>query len=281
MAGPDKRLANLLQTLERDVPGRAHLRKHGLSRQNGPRGADDRVTGLSAERSCHRNQLLSGVIDGGAELPRPDPAVAEELSGYPHASHVEALRFLRLEMTAENELRAAATDVDDQTAFEVIFDGVRYPEIDQPGFLASGDDLHRVAKGLLGQGDEGGRVARASQRIGPDDAHVAALQAFEPLAEPLQAGERRFRGWPRQLVALVEAVCEPDHLFDFVENLQAPVGFLGDDEMKAVGAQVQGCKLGDVLRADRGFSHGLRRSMAVADSPGSRRCPAAERPRAR
>src|SRR5690606_40929977 len=111
-------------------------------------------------------------------------AVAEVELRQLHAADRQALELPWLVALADDQLGAAAADVDHEIAAFAAVDVVRDAEIDQPRFLHAGDHLDRMAERLLGGGEERLGVAGAAQRVRPDDADLIRVHAAEALAAP-------------------------------------------------------------------------------------------------
>ncbi len=115
---------------------------------------------------------------------------------------------------------------------------MRDAEVDEARFLAARDDLDRKAERLARLAQERGRVLRDPERIRPDRADRVARQPAQPLAE---AGERLERA---RLDGAVEALvggqagAELHRLAQRVERIDLAVDDAPDQEMKAVGSEV-------------------------------------------
>ena len=95
---------------------------------------------------------------------------------------------------ADDELGAAAADVDDQPATGLARHRVRDAEIDEARLLDAGDDFDRVAERLARAIEECALAPRPAQRVGADDAHAArACMSRRRWPNRSQAGERALR----------------------------------------------------------------------------------------
>src|SRR5690606_40637991 len=101
------------------------------------------------------------------------------------------LELLRLVTLADDQLGAAAADVDDERRAGSARRMMRDAEIDQPGLLEPGDHLDRMPaeRPLRGREKHVG-VARAAQRARADDTHLVRIHVAQALAEPRKARER-------------------------------------------------------------------------------------------
>ncbi len=152
-----------------------------------PRRRKAACTGSSSRRAARRARVHAL---GG------DLAVAEEPLAQADAAHLQALELQRRQPLADDELGAAAADVDDQAPARLARHGVRHAGVDEPRLFHAGDDLDRVAERLAGALEEGLLAMGAAQRVGPDDADAVGVHVAQPLAEALQAGQRARRRPP-------------------------------------------------------------------------------------
>ena len=117
-------------------------------------------------------------------------AVGEVRAADADAADVQAFEMLRLVAFADDQLGAAAADVDDEIGAVRRIRVVRDAEIYQARLFDAGDDLDGMAERFLGLREECVGIARAAQRIGADDADLVRLHVAQPLTEPPQARER-------------------------------------------------------------------------------------------
>src|SRR4029077_993765 len=118
-----------------------------------------------------------------------DLAVAEETLAERDAAHLQALELERSQLLADDELGAAAADVDHQAPAGLLRHGVRDAGIDEARLFHAGDDLDRVAECLTGALEEGLLAMRHAQRVGADDADAVGVHVAQPLSEALEARE--------------------------------------------------------------------------------------------
>ena len=143
-----------------------------VNRDQRPRRADRGVPAAGPVDFLDHFELLAGGRFRPGEPCGVDYPVREVPRRHRHAAHVEALHQAWLELAPEDEFGAAAADVEHEPGVELVFQEVRYAEVDQPRFLATADDFHAVAEDLLRRVDEVPAVARLAQRVGANDAHV-------------------------------------------------------------------------------------------------------------
>ena len=105
----------------------------------------------------------------GAEL-----AVGEMLATDTDAADVKAFEMLRLVALADDDLRATAADVDDEVRSVRGVGVVRDAEVDEARLFDAGDHLDGMTERLFGLGEKRVRVARATQRVRADDAHLVS-----------------------------------------------------------------------------------------------------------
>ena len=72
---------------------------------------------------------------------------------------------------------------------------MRDAEIDQPRFLASGDDFDRESQHVFGLRNEVGGILGHAQGVGADHAHRLARQVAQPFGKPAQRGQRALLGF--------------------------------------------------------------------------------------
>ncbi len=110
-------------------------------------------------------------------------AVAEVLATQAHAADRETLEPLRLVAFADDELGAAAADVDDELGRLARVHMMGDAEIDEARLLHARDDVDGMAERLLGRSQERLPVAGPAQRVRADDADLVRAHVAQPLAE--------------------------------------------------------------------------------------------------
>src|SRR5210317_1008035 len=86
------------------------------------------------------------MIVGAAIVVLVDGAIGEERFGKGHATHLEAFHSLRLKPLPYDDLCAAAANIDHKARLHVISKGVGYAKVNEPGLLATVDDVDPGAK---------------------------------------------------------------------------------------------------------------------------------------
>src|SRR4029077_9586700 len=125
-----------------------------------------------AEGGHHRLEFHARSQARALDALGGDLAVAEEALAQGDAAHLQALERERGEAVADDELSAAAADVDHQALARLAWHGVRNPGVDEARLLHAGDDLDRVAERLAGALEKGLLAVREPQRVGADAAHA-------------------------------------------------------------------------------------------------------------
>ncbi|RMO08338.1 hypothetical protein ALQ47_05272 [Pseudomonas cichorii] len=178
---------------------------------------------------------------------RGDLAVLEVALGEAHTAHLQAFAQQRLEALANDELGAAAADIGHQTLARCVGQGVRDAEIDQARFLAAGNDFHGMSQDLFGAMDEFVAVACFTQGVGAHDTYRAQWQAVDQLGEALEAIEPALHGLFVELALVIDARRQLNLFTQALKDAYLVLMHLGNDHMKAVGAQVDRCDQGKIL----------------------------------
>ena len=253
MSGPDQLTPQAAQRVPVDaVPapaGRAHDGRDGLDRA---RRADRGAPAGIAVPAFDRLELDARREHRALHRLLVDPAFRKEPPAQAHAAHVQALPVQGGEAASDDALGTAPADVDDEAPFAVGGQRVGDAEVDEPGFLAARDDFDRVAQRLLRLAAERLAVACATQRVGADRAYRVRRHAAQPLSETAKTCERPFDGVAVQALAVVEPGRQTHRLAQAVHDVEVAVGEPADDQVKAVGAEVdRGEKLGNRRRRRR------------------------------
>src|SRR5688572_22205632 len=98
--------------------------------------------------------------------------------------------MLRLVALADDELGAAAANVNDEVRSVRRIGVMRNAEVNEARFLDAGDHFDRVTERLFGLRKEGVAVTRATQRVRAHDTNLVRAHIAEPLTESPQARER-------------------------------------------------------------------------------------------
>ena len=191
----------------------------------------------------HRIELVGEMRLERFDLrPRSGGSAAEEALAQAGDADLVALQRHRLAALDEDELDAAAADVDDQRRLAAQVDGVAHAEVDEARFLAAGDDLDAQADVVLDLLDEVaavGGLAHGAGRDGGDAGHALALGQGAEGGQRAHAGVDRLR---RQAPLAERAAAEPHHFLGAVEHAEAAVRLhLGHDHVDGVAADVDSC----------------------------------------
>ena len=251
-AHADQCLAQRSQALARDRIAPAVRAQDGLDRRHRARRPHRLRPAELEERRLDRLELDERRGGGLAERLAPQPTIGEEAVRVPDAAHVQALSALRVELLADDELGAAATDVDDEPTAAAVRERVRHTEVDEPGFLAARNHLDGVTERGRGLAQEVAGVPSLAQRVGTHCAHAHAPRGAQALTEPPQALEAARLGLGGEVAALVEARRELHALAHAIEDGELAVDLAGDDHVEAVGPEVHRDQLLGVV------AHGAR-----------------------
>ena len=176
-----------------------------------------------------------------------EAALREVRAAQAHATDVQAFHAHWLLPPADNDLRAAAADVEHQPLPVVVRQVARDALIDEPRLFLAGNDLDRMSERLLRGGQKFSGIARLPQGIRADRAHRPRWHFTQPFAEAREALERAYARRLIEPVVLVKTGGEAHHFLQPVEHVQLPVQHARHDHVKAVGTEIDG-------------GHGLRRS---------------------
>src|SRR6185437_8779475 len=167
-----------------------------------------------------------------------DLAVAEEALAQADAAHLQALQLERHQPLADDELGAAAADVQNQAPAGLARHGVRHAGVDEPRLLHAGDDLDGVPESLTGALEKSLLAVRHAQRVGAHDPHVVGAHVPQPLAEALQTGQGARRHLLVDAAVLLDARSQTHHLAQAVDDDELAVRIARDDQVETVGAEV-------------------------------------------
>ena len=208
----------------------------------GGAGAQDdaRPRGLAAVGEDVRFDDGAGVVarffDGGFV----DFAFGEVAGGDVGAADGERARDLRFAARAEDDFGGAAADVDDEAAVGevVVFADA---EVDERRFFAAADDFDRFAERGFAGGEKGVAVFGDAQGVGGDRAEVVFGDVGDELSHLGQRFDAARDGFAAEPVVVVQAFAEAHHVFVFINGLDAAIKHLRDDEVEAVGAEIECC----------------------------------------
>ena len=144
-------------------------------------------------------------------------AVGEKSLGDAHAAELQRLEPLGHEAAADDELRRAAADVDDEPRGVAGRQHVRDAVVDEPGLLVAGDDVDGEAERTLGLRQERRGVPRFAKRVGGHRAHRRRMQSLDPLAEAGETGDGRAPRVSGEPAARIEARADAQRLAPGVE----------------------------------------------------------------
>ena len=197
-----------------------------------------RVPAAAQERRLDRLEFQPRRQPRALDALGRQAAIAEVALAQRHAADLQALELQRLEMLADDDLGAAAADVDHQPPAVFVRQVVRDARIDQARLLHAGDDFDRETQRLARALEKRLLAARDAQRVGTHHAHVAGVHVAQPLAEALQAGQRARRGFLVEPAVIADARGQAHHLAQPVDDHQLAVRIARDHHVKTVGAEV-------------------------------------------
>ena len=204
--GAKQKRADLFKMLGRDFAVAPALRNADVG--NGAEGAGGAVGFVElgvVELVLAFAELGAAGDDCLVELFGGDDAVGEELHRRVHATDVVALVFLGLKVLADDELRARAADVDDETA--LVGRGQRACTAleDEAGLFVAAQNADGIAERSFSLGKEFGGVRGLAQRLRADGTHLGGGKACELFVEAAQCGECLLLHLGREGSVLVEA----------------------------------------------------------------------------
>ena len=114
----------------------------------------------------------SGFVVGGPI----DHPLRKEALRQAHAAQRHRFEQIAAVVGAHDAFGRAAADVDDQALAAISRQGVGCAEVDQAGFLATGNHLDRKAQRVLGALQKGGRIAGDPEGVGGHRTHGVRLE---------------------------------------------------------------------------------------------------------
>ena len=238
-------------------------------------GGDDRCRGLDRATGADRilpSQLVVMALDVGqfgkrGHLGAPEAlfaelAVGEKGAGIGHAAHVEAFQRLRFEVLTDDELGGTAADIDDQAPAVHFGQRMSGAEVDQARLFAAADDLDGVADQRFGAIDQRLGVMGCAKGIGADDTQVGGRDALEKRGEALEAAERTIHGDFGKVFVSIEAGGKLYFLAHLGDDLELAVLVIGDQQVEAVGTEIDSGQTARRVFGGRIPAHGVASSKA-------------------
>ena len=115
-------------------------------------------------------------------------------------------------------------------------------QVDEPRFLAPGDDLDRVPERGFGLGNEFAGILGDTQRRGADAADRFRRQAAQAFAEALQAGQRALLGRFVEPLVVAEAAGQAHGFLQRIERIELVAGDPRHFQAEGVGSEIDGGK---------------------------------------
>src|SRR6185503_4583539 len=165
----------------------AELARNVARRADCPRRTDRSLPTFAPKRRSDRPKLEAYGEARTIETFRTELAVVEVRFTDADATNVQTLEMLRLVALADDELRAAAADVDDEVRAAGRLCVMRNAEIDEARLFDARDHFHRMPERVLGLREETGGVSRLAQRVRANDAHLMRAHVAQALTETPQA----------------------------------------------------------------------------------------------
>ena len=167
----------------------------------------DALNGVECARRAHAFLPVLGLIAvanmgnfdtgtriGLVKIGWVDIALGEAGMGIGHAAHLQALEALWLKPFADDELGAAAPDVDDQSSARVIGQCVCHAEIHQSCFFAAIDHIDPGAENGACWLRKLSAIFGHSQRIGTNNSDAIMIDTLEHLGEAGEAVKTPLNG---------------------------------------------------------------------------------------
>ena len=184
-------------------------------------------------------ELLAEVGLQVGQVARTGWIVGQELLAEPRDADLHAVQRDRLVVLAEDELDAAAADVDDQGRLAAQIDGVADAEVDQPRFLASGNDLHAQADFVPHALNEVAAVGGLAHGAGGDGLEAHDTLSLSERAEGGQRAHAVVHRLGREAAVGQRAVAEPHHVLGAVQHAETAVRLhLSNHHVDGVAADV-------------------------------------------
>jgi hypothetical protein len=220
------------------------------------RAAHRDLEAASTQLPRHRPQVRAHELPAVVDIAAAQRLVAEEALGEADGAELEAARLEHATGPAENELGAAAADVDQHDL--LIEDGHRlqHTQVDEPGLLDPGDHLDLDAGLRPGALEEDVAVLRFAHGTRRDRVHSGAGD-LRHLAEALQRLDAAVDGRRLQHLHVARARAQAHHLLLAVDDLEAgAVEGARHEQVDRVRADVDG-REGVLLSHARTLPHRL------------------------
>ncbi len=141
-------------------------------RTHGARAARASIPAAASERCLHGLELESRGHARAVDSLGRDLAIAEETLAQRNAAHLQTLELERCETLADDQLGAAAADVDDEALSRLARHGMGHSGVDEARLLHAGNDLDRMSQRFARPFQEGLFAMRRSKRVRSHDPHA-------------------------------------------------------------------------------------------------------------
>ena len=148
--------------------------------------------------------------------------------------------LLDFEAFADDDLGAAAADVDDEPALVDVGERVRHTQVDEPRFLLSRNDLDVMAEGLRRFGEHDSRLFDLAQRVGAHGADLLRGDITDALAEFFESGIAALERFFAQRLVVGQPARETHALAQPIDFVHFVAHRTRDLHVEAVRAEVDG-----------------------------------------
>ena len=143
-------------------------------------------------------------------------------------------------MLADNQLGAAATNIHDQLLLLIAGYPLGDTEVDQAGFLATGNDVYRAFQGGFCCMQKCISVFQAPESLCTGCANVLCGDSPQALAKAGKTIEGALLDPGDEIAFFIQPTAQPDHLLDAVKDAQFTMFTPRNQHVKAVASQVYG-----------------------------------------
>jgi hypothetical protein len=115
-------------------------------------------------------------------------------------------------------------------------------QVNQPRFFAPGDDIDAATQASFGNREESVGILEPAECLGANSPHVRRGYTPQSLTETGEASKGALLGFFIQPTLPIQAASQAHHFLDAVEHPQFTVLAPGNEQMKAVAAEVDSRK---------------------------------------
>ena len=154
---------------------------------------------------------------------------------------MQTFHFQGFPAFTDNEFGASASDIDNQAASIVTGNALGHTDVNQPGFLSSGNDVYAASKRRFGNHQEGIGILHSAKGLGAHRAQIVRGDFPQALTESGETAECALLHIRIQCAIRVETPAQSDHFFNSIEGTQFTMLSPRHQQMKAVAAKIYGC----------------------------------------